>query len=77
MYKENTIASPPKVHFKHVCFHWATFWGVSDVHQCANGLEMAVAALNKQELDCRSPCHWFFKYIEGIFKWIVYAYMLC
>ena len=36
----------------------ATFWGVSDVHQCSNGLEMAVVTLHKQALGCRSPNDW-------------------
>ena len=39
---------------KQVCF----YWGMSNVHQCLDGLKMAMAALNKQALGCRLPIDW-------------------
>ena len=42
----------------HTAFGEACFWGLSEVHKCTAGLEMAPFPLDKQAISCKLPHDW-------------------
>ena len=46
----------PKV--TRAAFAVACFSGLSDVHECSGGLQMATYPLDKQRVGCNSPHNW-------------------
>ena len=53
-----TAHSSASMKISQAAFAMTCFWGLSDVHECSDGLQMAPSPLDNHTAGCNSPHDW-------------------